>query len=201
MKTVILDIGNVVVRWDPHALYGPLLGSREAVEAFFAEVGFQTWNLEQDRGRDWDEAVTLLSSEYPHRADLIALYRDRLMDAHPDLVPGMDALTADLRKVGVPLVALSNASLRTATQLAARYPAVFERFSEVVVSAEHGLLKPDAEIYHACLTRCGLKVDACIFVDDSRTNVDGARAVGMDAIHFMGAEPLRAELHARGVLR
>ena len=43
------------------------------------------------------------------------------------------------------------------------------------------------------------KVD-CIFIDDSMANVEGARAVGMDAIHFTGAEQLARDLSARGLL-
>ena len=39
----------------------------------------------------------------------------------------------------------------------------------------------------------------CIFVDDSKANVEGARAVGMHAIHFVEPMDLAAELRAHGI--
>ncbi|MBL8943564.1 MAG: haloacid dehalogenase, partial [Myxococcales bacterium] len=41
---------------------------------------------------------------------------------------------------------------------------------------------------------------ACLFVDDRELNCEGARATGMDAVHFVDADTLRADLMARGVL-
>jgi FMN phosphatase YigB (HAD superfamily) len=40
----------------------------------------------------------------------------------------------------------------------------------------------------------------CIFIDDGLHNVDGARRVGMDGIHFTSPEALQAALIDRGAL-
>ncbi|MEO0654492.1 MAG: HAD-IA family hydrolase, partial [Pseudomonadota bacterium] len=40
----------------------------------------------------------------------------------------------------------------------------------------------------------------CVFIDDSPKNVDGAKAAGMDAIHFTDAAALEAALTERGFL-
>jgi 2-haloacid dehalogenase len=37
-----------------------------------------------------------------------------------------------------------------------------------------------------------------VFVDDSPANVEGARAVGMHAVHFTGPEPLATDLRRLG---
>jgi 2-haloacid dehalogenase len=67
------------------------------------------------------------------------------------------------------------------------------------VSGDEGLLKPEPEIYDLLLTRYGLKADDCIFIDDSQENVQGARAVGMHAIHFVESMDLAAELRRHGI--
>ena len=60
------------------------------------------------------------------------------------------------------------------------------------------MLKPDPEIYHLLLERYGLKAQDCVFIDDVEKNVEGARAVGMHAIHFTGPDQLRHDLAALG---
>jgi putative hydrolase of the HAD superfamily len=51
--------------------------------------------------------------------------------------------------------------------------------------------KPDPRIYLLTCERLGVTPSASVFVDDNRDNVEAARAVGIEAIHF-GDEPLGA---------
>jgi 2-haloacid dehalogenase len=60
--------------------------------------------------------------------------------------------------------------------------------------------KPDAAIFALLCERAGVAPDACVFIDDSEKNVAGARAFGMDAIHFTTPEALEAALIERGLL-
>ena len=69
----------------------------------------------------------------------------------------------------------------------------------MIVSGDERLLKPDPEIYRLLLTRYGLEARNCIFVDDSKANVDGARAVSMHGIHFVEPMDLAAELARHGI--
>ena len=66
--------------------------------------------------------------------------------------------------------------------------------------ATSGSLKPQPAIYQLLLDRYGLKADDCIFIDDSRANVEGARAVGMHAIHYVEPLDVRSELRRYGIL-
>lgn len=201
MKAVIFDLGNVVVRWDPRAVFRDHFATDAEVARFMDEIGFADWNLGIDAGRDWDEAVAALSVAHPRHAVPIAAYRDRLMDAHPALLPGVADLIAELDAAGVPLFALSNTSVAAAARLALKYPEVLRRFRDVVVSAAVGAMKPDPEIFRIALARNDLKAGETIFVDDSPENVEGARAAGLDAIHFTDAEALALALRDRGLLQ
>ena len=49
-------------------------------------------------------------------------------------------------------------------------------------------MKPDARIYQIALEKLGVAASKSVFLDDFPENVEGARAVGMQAIHFTQPE-------------
>jgi len=55
-------------------------------------------------------------------------------------------------------------------------------FDTVVLSGDVGLRKPQAEIYLMTASRLGLEPQDCVFVDDLKSNIAGAEAVGMKGI-------------------
>ena len=68
------------------------------------------------------------------------------------------------------------------------------------MSGDERLVKPDPAIYRALLERNGLAAKDCLFIDDSPKNVDGAKAVGMDAVQFTDPATLRRDLIQRALL-
>jgi putative hydrolase of the HAD superfamily len=73
---------------------------------------------------------------------------------------------------------------------------VDEIFETVVDSGFVGCRKPEARIYDLTLGRLGLPAEACLLVDDLEPNCEGARAVGMNAVHFRDNEQAIAEIRA-----
>ncbi len=69
-----------------------------------------------------------------------------------------------------------------------------DAFDEMIISAEVGLLKPDRRIYYLALDRLGVSPDEAVFVDDFLSNIEGARRVNMQAIHFKSPQQVLAEL-------
>lgn len=63
-----------------------------------------------------------------------------------------------------------------------------DAFDSLVISAEAGMMKPKAEIYQMALGQLDVHANEALFVDDFIENVEGARAVGMTAIHFQSPE-------------
>jgi putative hydrolase of the HAD superfamily len=61
-----------------------------------------------------------------------------------------------------------------------------EMFDAVVISGEVGMRKPEARIFRHTAQRLGVRTTECVLVDDLPWNVDGARAVGMDAVLHRG---------------
>ncbi len=70
-----------------------------------------------------------------------------------------------------------------------------DAFDEMIISAEVKLMKPDPEIYRLALDRTRVAPSEAVFIDDFQVNVEGARAVGLHAIHFRRPDQAIAELN------
>lgn len=88
---------------------------------------------------------------------------------------------------------LSNAWLDLRRMLTERFHLV-DTVDTIVISAEEGMVKPDARIYQIAATRLGVMPHEAIFVDDFVENVRGAQAVGMRGIHFKNAAQAMADV-------
>jgi len=199
-RVVIFDVGNVLIGWDVHRLYRRYLPDDAAIAAFLEEVDFFAWNLEQDRGRPFAEGVADLIARHPHRAALIRAYDTDWMHSITGPVAGTVALRRRLIEAGVPLYGLTNFSAEKWAPTRERFEFLRTGFEDVVVSGVEGLVKPDPAIYRLLMARNGLDPEDCVFIDDSPVNVDGARAVGMQAIRFTDPGALERALREYGCL-
>jgi putative hydrolase of the HAD superfamily len=73
---------------------------------------------------------------------------------------------------------------------------VDEIFELVIDSAFVGCRKPEPEIYEITLERLGVEPERCLFVDDVEANCDGARALGLTAVHFLANDQAIPEIRA-----
>lgn len=195
--TIVFDVGNVLIRWDPRLLYRDLIPDDEKRDWFMANVCTAAWNIEQDRGRSWEEAVALLVAAHPEWEREIRAYDQRWHETAPYVLDESVAILAELKAKGEKVYAITNFSREKWAECLIRFP-FLQSFDGVVVSAHERLIKPDPAIYRVLLERYELVAGDCIFVDDSEKNVDAARAVGMQAVHFVEPIDLRAALRGLG---
>lgn len=87
-----------------------------------------------------------------------------------------------LRAAGCRLGILSNFSLELHVLLAQHD--LWRYFDHIAISAELGVMKPQAAAYEAILTLLDLPAHACIFIDDTPANVEAAQALGFHGIVF-----------------
>ena len=200
ISAVVLDLGGVLIDWDPRYLYRDLFGGDEAgMDAFLTDVCNAAWNLQLDAGRPWAGAIAELSERHPQQRSLIEAYRARWpeMLAGP-IQPTVD-LVAELRATGVRLFALSNWSAETFPIARSRF-AFLGWFEAIVISGEVGVTKPDPRIYRHLLRVHHLDPSSTMFVDDHAPNVEAAAALGLVALQFTDAEALRDDLARVGLL-
>jgi 2-haloacid dehalogenase len=198
-KTIVFDLGNVLINWNPRNLYRKLFTEPTAMEHFLTHVCTAAWNLEQDRGRSWADAVALLSARHPTQAELIAAYATRWQEMLDGPIQGTVEILRELKIAGRPLYGLTNWSAETFPVARQRFE-FLDWFDGIVVSGDVKLVKPDARIYRHLLDSYGLTAGETVFIDDSHANVEGAKAVGLAGLHFTSPAALRRDLTALGVL-
>lgn len=190
MDAVVFDLGNVLIEWNP---------LRVVSEALVAEANFYAWNLELDLGVPFDDVVKRWCEAHPDHADEVRAFQERWLDTLGDVDEDVLGIVRELRANDVGVFGLTNSSMENAPR-AAEVQRVFSELDGVVVSGEIGLAKPHREIYEHTASKFGLTPERTWFVDDNAANVAGAAACGWNAILFVGAEALRADLSAAGLI-
>jgi len=69
-----------------------------------------------------------------------------------------------------------------------------DAFDAMIGSGDVGFMKPDPRIYRLALEGLGVQPEEAVFVDDFLENVNGARALGMHAIHFKNPKQALGDL-------
>jgi 2-haloacid dehalogenase len=198
MPTVVFDVGNVLIRWDPFQVYREMIPDDEKRAWFLQNVCTAAWNLEQDRGRSWEEGVALLVASHPEWESQIRAYDERWHEAVPGLIEDSVSVLEEMKGRGDKVYAITNFSREKWAECLIRFP-FLQSFDGVVVSAHERVIKPDPAIFRILLERYDLAAADCIFVDDSARNIETARQLGMKGVHFVEPIDLRAELSRHGV--
>lgn len=193
IDTVIFDLGNVLIGWDPRRLYRQLIHDEAQMESFLRDVCNSEWNEQQDAGRPWTEATALLRGRFPEHTELIDAYHLRWEETLVGAMEESVALLAALRTHGVRLLALTNWSQETFPIARQRFE-FLQWFEGIVVSGEERLIKPDPRIYQRLLERYAVDPSKALYIDDSARNVAAAEALGMHGWWFRGAEGLHQRL-------
>jgi len=195
---VVFDIGGVLIDWQPHLAWIDDLGSREAVDAFMERTDFKARNLRADSGERFADLAEEL--EDPSDRALLAKYVERYGRTVPGTIEGTWAILDRLKDQGTPVHAITNWSAETWPEGVKVHPRLGTVFDTLIVSGQEGMIKPDAAVFHLLCERAGITPGDCVFIDDGPHNVAGAKAVGMDGIHFTSPEALETELTERGLL-
>ena len=197
---VIFDLGAVVIDWNPMHLYRKLFAGDEAKAAdFLARICPPEWNARQDAGRDLDAAAAERIALHPEWEPEIRAYYGRWTEMIGGLVPGTAEVMHELKAAGLRLFALSNWNSITFARIRHRF-AELDLFEQIVLSGDHGCIKPDARLYRIALERYGVPPGRLLFIDDNPANVAAGEALGIKGLRFSGADKLRGDLVRLGLL-
>ncbi|MGN6471569.1 MAG: HAD family hydrolase [Rhizobiaceae bacterium] len=198
IRHIVFDIGKVLIHYDPELPYRRLIPDEEKRRWFLAEVCTPDWNVEQDRGRAWEDAEALLIADYPDEAENIRGFRLNWHEMVPHAYEESVAILEALIERGYDVTLLTNFASDTFLEARERY-AFLAKPRGVTVSGDVRAIKPDRAIFDHHVAAFGLDPKATLFIDDSAKNVEGARAAGWNAILFKDAETLRKDLAGYGV--
>jgi 2-haloacid dehalogenase len=198
IRHIVFDIGKVLIHYDPHIPFSRLIPDPEERRWFFDNVCTSAWNLEQDRGRTWEEAEALLVAEHPGHEENIRNFRRYWMEMVPHAYEDSVDLMNRLIDQGHDVTLLTNWAADTFVEARGRFP-FLERPRGITVSGVVKAIKPDRDIYEHHAAAFGIEPAATLFIDDSQKNVDGAIAAGWHAVLFTDAKTLEAELERFGI--
>ena len=198
IRHIVFDIGRVLIHYDPNIPFSRLIPDAAEHQWFFDNVCTHDWNIEQDRGRSWEEAEAQAIAAHPAHAENIRNFRRHWNAMVPHAYEDSVALMDRLIDTGHDVTMLTNFAADTFVEARQRFP-FLHRPRGVTVSGEVRKIKPDREIYDHHAAAFDLDPAATLFIDDSRPNVDGAIAAGWQAVLFTGAAKLESDLKVAGI--
>jgi len=200
ISLVLFDMHDVLCRYDRAARLADLarLSGRPGDEIYTAiwTSGFED---AADAGQ-LDEAAYLQG--FGDRLGYPISREEWLENRRIATIPMPDVLDllAQVKRT-TPVAVLTNNHLLVREHLDQLFPELFALCgAESYVSAQFGAKKPDPEVYLRCVAAAGAAPAETLFIDDSQTNVGGARRAGLAAELFTGAGALAATLRQYGVL-
>jgi 2-haloacid dehalogenase len=198
IRAVVLDIGNVLIGWDPEGFYDRMMPRAER-EAMFAEADLVGMNLAIDAGAPFRETVFATAERHPRWADAIRLWHDRWIELASPVIPESVDMLRRLRAQGTPVFALSNFGTSSFAYAQTQYPFLTE-FDRLFISGHLGVLKPAPAIYATVEAATGLTGPEILFTDDRPENVRAAADRGWRAHLFTGPAGFANRLAQEGVL-
>ncbi|WP_260258652.1 HAD family hydrolase [Vibrio intestinalis] len=198
IKNVIFDIGNVVVRWSPLEIIRLTFGDNIDAQSKAREVFQHSIWMDLNKGRLTEQQAKQAYQEQLHFSELEA--EKLFYNVRQTLTPlyGSQQLIERLKHAGYGVYSLTDNVTELVDYLKQQYD-FWPLFDGATISADVDMLKPQAEIYLHLLQSNRLVAEECIFLDDMPHNVEGAKAVGIDAIQFAHAHQAEQELKARGL--
>jgi 2-haloacid dehalogenase len=198
LKNIVFDFGGVLIDWNPVYLYNEVFETEEEMNYFLEHVCRYDWNLLQDAGRPLDEGTRLLQEKFPEYAEEIAMYYGRWEEM-------LGSSYEENRKLIKPLkekykvYGLTNWSAET-LPLAIKKFDFFQDLDGIVVSGDEKIVKPDRRLYDILLARYSLRAGESLFIDDNAANIETARELGFQVIHFTGEMNLEKWLRDNFIL-
>ncbi len=199
IKNIVFDMGRVLIDFRPKDIMERFAVPEQDRQLILNELFLSLEWVKMDRGTVTDmEACENICGNLPKR--LHDYVRRIIFEWDKPLVPvpHMAELVQELKRMGYNIYLLSNASRRQ-HEYWNRIPGS-EFFDGTFISADHGLLKPHAEIYNKFFQEFSLNPQECIFIDDAPANIEGALCCGMEGIVFHNdVEDLRKKLVQAGI--
>ena len=184
IKTIVFDLGGVLVDFHPVEGMRELGFSEEAIEVFRTKVFSGLWE-HCDRYPYTDEEIrALFKKNLPGYEKEVDILWD---DHHLHAITGMRSYSmewlASLKERGYQIYILSNFGKRAFEINSLVYE--FLKYTDGrVISYEIQEIKPEPPIYHYLAKKYNFKPEEAVFIDDRAINIEGAIACGYQGIVF-----------------
>ncbi len=194
IDTIVFDLGGVLVDWNPRHYYREVFDSEEEMEYFLAEICNNSWNEQQDAGRKFAEATTLLAEKHPEYRQQIMGYDTQWEKMMKGTIDETVQLLETLKTSGrYKIYALTNWSAEKIPFAYQRFD-FFRHFDGMVVSGEIEMIKPNEDIFQHLFEKFSITPARAVFIDDNAKNIETAQRLGMQIVHFTSPQQCKEAL-------
>jgi len=199
IETLFFDLGGVCIEVNPQPSFSRL--SRYI--GTISEKEISDFLTHSDLTRRFEKGLINPKTFYRHLLDewktdfSFVFFKEIWNPLFSPIRPVIDLLPK-LKKT-CRLICVSNTNVLHYEYLKIHIP-IFHWFDHLIFSYEVGSAKPEPEIYLEALSRAGSRPQACLFVDDLLTNIQAAKKMGMETIHFKGYDSLVYQLRKRQLI-
>lgn len=197
IHTVIFDLGGVLIDWNPEYVFlEEFGGDRVKMKWFFDHICTSDWNENQDAGYSLQQATEDRVALFPEHEKLIRMYYGRWEEMLGDAIEGtVDVLKKLVANPNYRVYALTNWSAETFPIALGRFE-FLHWFEGIVVSGTEKTRKPFKDIYELILNRYDIVPEQAVFIDDNLRNIEAARELKINGIHFTSPDHLKESLHS-----
>ena len=198
IAAVVLDIGNVLIEWQPERFYDREIGEARRREMFDA-VDLHAMNDRVDLGEPFREVIYETAEAHPAFRDEIRMWHDRWIEMAQPVIVHSVTLMERLQSRGVPVFALSNFGVESFAYAQTQYD-FLHSFDRPYISGHLRMAKPDPAIFAHVEETSGIAPVNLLFTDDRADNIAAAKARGWSTHLFDGPQVWAARLVAEGLL-
>jgi putative hydrolase of the HAD superfamily len=202
---IVFDFGAVLVNWRPHDVvrkHFPEIATTPEAAAqlannFFAHPDWQAFDAGRVSAQEISKLTAIrLSMDVKAVQHMVDAIEDHIMPI-PSSVQVLQKLDTEREASGHKIYFLSNMPAPYARGLERH--AFMRCFDGGIFSGDHGLIKPQPEIFHKLEAMYGLQGQPILFIDDHPANIAAADKQGWQTLHLVDPsklpELLLAQLH------
>jgi glucose-1-phosphatase len=192
IKTIIFDLGKVIVPFEIERLEKLAnhcdFSTEEIRPKLFASEAVKLYEIGKIDSKEFFTGIKSLLGLRISFGEFADIWNG-IFDQH-SLIP--EEFIANLKQK-YRLIILSDTNEMHFEFIKMNFPAV-KLFDKCVLSYEIGFVKPSEEAFRNAVEFAKCKAKECLFIDDRQSNVDGAIAIGVNAICFSNFETLSFDL-------
>lgn len=194
IKNVVLDIGNVLLKFNPKEYFSAKTQNLElCVSLCDMMMNGEIWKA-YDLG---DYSMNDVRKKFVEAMPLYQTEINAMLDEWTNILQPIEYTFEKMRQLrceGYQIYLLSNLN-EDAYEYILNHVDLFDLVDGFVVSFKERLAKPDSKIYECLLNRYQLKVEECVFIDDIEKNIQAAIDVGMQGIVFHNEQQVEEDLN------
>lgn len=198
IKNIIFDLGNVLIRFKPEEFVNKNIKKEYREKFFNAVFKGQEW-ADLDRGvLEYSDAVKIFSEKIPEcSSEIKKLFDNYILDVLEPIEKNIEIMKS--LKGKYKLFVLSNFHYPAFDYIFKNWE-FFKYFDGKVVSGHCKLLKPEKKIYELLCLTYSLKPNECVFIDDTKANIEAAEEFGINGIHLTDINILEEKLKENNLI-